>query len=127
MDLCHDDFAGHKCPACGQTVPEIDGILLDKSVCTVHYNGRDLRLTPKEFSVFEALVYARGRPVSKNFIMDWLYGMEGDDPVWRIVEVYIHKIRKKALVAKIDLIIETIWGRGYRIKKVGAYIEGQGH
>lgn len=77
-----------------------------------------LSLTPKEFSLLEALLKAGGAPVSTGDLYELAWGEPADPAGMNTVMVHIRHLRKK--LAEIDastLYVETVWGMGYRIAK----------
>jgi two-component system cell cycle response regulator CtrA len=49
--------------------------------------------------------------------MSQLYSSEVDEePEQKIIDVFVHKIRKKLEAATGEQCIETVWGRGYSMK-----------
>ena len=76
-------------------------------------------LTAKEYAMMELLCLRKGSVVSKESFLDHLYGGM-DEPEMKIIDVFICKLRKKFEEAGVDFDpIETVWGRGYRIKTEG--------
>lgn len=76
-----------------------------------------ISLTNKEFEILELLVRRRGIVISKEMVMDHLYGGI-DEPDIKIVDVFICKLRKKMQEIgghDVGKIIRTVWGRGYMI------------
>lgn len=72
--------------------------------------------TNKEYLLCEALAMSRGRTLSKQKIIEQVYGGFSDVET-KIVDVYVFKVRDK--LRRVGLIdptqaIETVWGRGYR-------------
>lgn len=74
---------------------------------------KSLDLTPKEFSILKALIQAKGRVLSRDQLLDqvWGYDYYGDA---RTVDVHVRRLRQK-LDKSADL-VETVKGFGYRIK-----------
>lgn len=72
-------------------------------------------LTAREAQFLDALLLSR-ETLTKQAAMDAIYG-EGDGPEPKIIDVYACKLRKKLapLFDPDTLVIETVWGRGYRI------------
>lgn len=68
-------------------------------------------LTGKEGAVFQVLL-GRER-ASKELIMMQVYCGSHDEPEIKIVDVFICKMRRK--LKPFGIIIETIWGQGYRL------------
>lgn len=71
-----------------------------------------LRATNMEYDILEALVIRRGRTVSREMLMDLVYGGM-DEPDVKIIDVYIYKLRRKLALMGAPNMIETVWGRGY--------------
>lgn len=68
---------GANCPACGQSLPQLEGINSDPSTRVVIRNGRGIYLPPKQFPLFHCIfrAYPAGLP------MERLVGlMYADDP-----------------------------------------------
>ncbi|KAA3609675.1 MAG: DNA-binding response regulator [Calditrichaeota bacterium] len=77
--------------------------------------GVSVDLTKKEFEILLYLAERPGRVISRNTLLN---GIWGDDIVIidRTIDVHIRKIREK-LGAEADALIETIRGVGYRFKE----------
>lgn len=80
---------------------------------TVSLDGAPIYLTSHEWAVMELLALRKGLTVSKDALMNHLYGGM-DEPEPKIVDVFICKIRRKLGDAK--TVVETTWGRGYRLR-----------
>lgn len=88
--------------------------LKDDGVIRCPVTGRQTApLTPRQAVVFETLLDNHPRITSKALIMDAVYGLEGDEPSDKIVDIYIHQIRDRLRTAQTRLWIENQWGRGY--------------
>lgn len=92
---------------------ELGNLSLNLDSKKVAIDGAEVRLTGKEYQVLELLVTRRGTAVTKEMILNHLYGGL-DEPEAKIIDVFICKIRKK-LSAMGGVAIETIWGRGYSV------------
>jgi len=79
---------------------------------TLDVAGERVHLTGKEFQMLELLALKRGTTVTKEMFLDHLYG-GSYEPVMKIIDVFICKLRKKLMAACGENYIETIWGRGY--------------
>jgi len=99
----------------GENLLTIGELQLDLRRQMVEAHGRTVNLTRKEFEVLRLLFLQKGGVVSKNAFLDHLYGGM-DEPEIKIIDVFICKLRKK-LEAALDgaSLIETVWGRGYRV------------
>lgn len=77
-------------------------------------DGQTIRLTTKEFSLFQALYNADGQPVSRDKLLETL--LEDEKITARNIDVHVYSLRKK--IKPSDLIIETVWGEGYRLTEL---------
>lgn len=77
-------------------------------VCTV--DGKQVELTPREFSVVEYLMRRQGEVVPKSEILEhvWDFAFDGGD---NVVEVHVSALRRKLGTTA----IETVRGAGYRM------------
>lgn len=68
-----------------------------------------------------------GKAVSKDSIMDTLYFDRPDDaPHIKIIDIYICHIRRKLKEHGDKYCIETVWGRGYRMREgAGDFKQGR--
>lgn len=99
----------------GNTI-EIGDILIDKDKHEVYKGGEIIELTLKEFDLLKTLAENRGKVVSRNTLLDeiWGYDYFGET---RTVDVHIRHLRKK--IEDDDSnpkYVETIRGRGYKLK-----------
>lgn len=78
----------------------------------IYVRGKAVTLTKKEYQIAEILALRKGVVLSKEAILDHLYGGL-DEPNPKIIDVFICKIRKKLQNLGVDDFIETNWGRGY--------------
>lgn len=83
----------------------------------VYKNGMEIELTPKEYLLLETLISHPNVVMSKDKLLDvvWGYEFDGDS---KSVDVQVHRLRKKIEddPAK-PRYIETVWGIGYRWKE----------
>ncbi len=84
------------------------------STKTVMVDGVQVRFTVKEYGVLELLSLRKGMTISKEMLLNHLYGGM-DEPEIKIIDVFICKIRKK-LRAVEGHDVETVWGRGYVLR-----------
>lgn len=79
-------------------------------------DGKDLGLTGMEFSLLSYLANNKDRAVSRNELLDKVWGFENEVET-RATDDMIKRIRKKLSDAKSSLKIETVWGFGFKIKE----------
>jgi two-component system cell cycle response regulator CtrA len=66
-------------------------------------------LTPKESKIFGMLM--KRELATKETLMQVLYADQVEEPEMKIVDVFVHKIRKK--LERFGIPIETKWGLGW--------------
>ncbi len=81
---------------------------------TVRFDNREPKLTFKEFNLLKLLIQNSGRVLSRDKILDavWGYNYYGES---RTVDVHIRRIRKK-LGPGAEEYIDTVIGVGYRFR-----------
>lgn len=97
-------------------VIKIDDILIDVEKHEVTKGDAKIELTLKEFELLRILAENRGKVLSRNMLLDevWGYDYFGET---RTVDVHIRHLRKKIEDNdKVPKYIETIRGVGYKIK-----------
>src|SRR6202163_4495789 len=79
--------------------------------------GVKVQLTGKEYQIVELLALRKGSTLSKEVILNHLYGGM-DEPDLKIIDVFICKLRKKLFNASGGKdYIETVWGRGHVLRE----------
>jgi len=82
----------------------------------VKVDGAPIYLTEKEYQLLELLSLRKGTTLSKEIILNHLYG-DADGPGIKIIDVFICKLRKKLADPTGGVsYIETISGRGYALR-----------
>jgi two-component system, OmpR family, phosphate regulon response regulator PhoB len=77
----------------------------------VRYRGHEVRLTPKEFELFRYMVERPGRVVTRERLLEHVWGYETDVET-RSIDAHIRRLRLKLGPARDH--VETIVGLGYR-------------
>ena len=88
-------------------------IKLDNSRFEVLVNGQVIDFTLKEYELLEFLIQHKGQAMSRDVLLDRLWGFEYDGDT-RIVDVHIFKIREK--LKDYGIKIKTIRGIGYMLE-----------
>jgi DNA-binding response OmpR family regulator len=101
------------CPVCGGPLPDSDLRLVPGENIAVR-GGQAIRLTRREFQIFNRLNQSRFRIVHKADIMEAVYGSEGEEPDWKILDQFLHRLRKK--LVKLGLVIEVVRNEGFALK-----------
>jgi two-component system cell cycle response regulator CtrA len=92
----------------------IGNVEINMNAKKIFVGDLEVTLTKKEYQIVEILALRKGCVLSKEAILDHLYGGL-DEPNPKIIDVFICKIRKKMLALGADDLIETNWGRGYMV------------
>ena len=88
-------------------------LAIDLSTQAVQLRGQPLELTAFEYRLLEFLVRERGRVVSRQALIDYLYP-HGDDRDSNVLDVLLGRLRRKLDPDGSLAPIETVRGRGYR-------------
>jgi len=96
---------------------ELGDLVLDIVARTCRRGETDIPLSPREFALLEALLRSRGEVVSKQDLLDRVWGedFEGDP---NVVEVYVGYLRRKIDRPFGLTDLETVRGEGYRLGSV---------
>jgi two-component system, OmpR family, response regulator VanR len=96
---------------------EIDDLTINTATHQVTIDGREVKLTPREFSILELL--ARNRGIV--FSIEKIYESVWNEPFYEsdnTVMVHIRKLREKMeTTPRQPKYIKTVWGIGYKIEK----------
>lgn len=88
---------------------------------TVSLNGDKLSLTNREFEL--ALFFFRntGKMMSRNHLLEAIWGIENKSVSTRTVDTHVSRLRKKLKLGEENgWILSAIYQHGYRIERVGA-------
>ena len=99
----------------GETVHvlSVGAVSLDPGRHSVTVGGRAVELTPKEFDLLHALMAAAGRVLSREHLLNRVWGYARADEIEsRTVDVHIRRLRAK--LGAEERRIATIKGVGYR-------------
>lgn len=93
---------------------EVGPLSVDIDAKLVRLDGRTepLDLTRYEYMILENLALRQGHTLSKQDLLDALYGGI-DAPEEKIIDVYMCKLRRKLSPPGYPPLVHTIWGRGY--------------
>ncbi len=91
------------------------GLELDRLNRAVKRHGKTVSLTEVEMKILTALLGRRGDPISRQELLDEVWGIRFD-PGTANLDVHLHNLRKK-LRAVGPPLIENVRSRGWRIKE----------
>ena len=78
--------------------------------------GGEIQLTPNEFNLLAYLMENQNRAVSRDELLDKIWGFSADIET-RVADDTVKRLRKK--LAHTELIVDTVWGFGFRLKAKG--------
>lgn len=91
-----------------------NGLKINLKLHKAFLNGKDLRLTPKQFSLLSCLVEHMGEVVTKEELYQAAWANEYDINSDDVFKYHIRQIRKKLEAHGAEGLIETSWGVGYQ-------------
>jgi two-component system OmpR family response regulator len=83
---------------------------LDVAARRLFFDDQAIELPARELALIELLLARQGRVVSKEQMIDHLFGF-GDDVGSNAIEVYVHRVRRK--LEPLGIEIRTVRGMGY--------------
>ena len=98
-----------------QRVLQIGLLLLDLDAHRVEVNGREVKLTPTEFSLLQALAEHPGHALTRQELIEGGLGYSYE-ALERTVDSHIKNLRRKLAAAGApEDLVETVFGIGYRL------------
>ncbi|BDR68409.1 DNA-binding response regulator [Clostridium tetani] len=93
---------------------QFNDLTIDIDSYTVIYNGKEIKMPPKEFELLYYLASNKNRVFTREQLLCevWGYDYPGDS---RTVDVHIKRLREK-LEEGSNWQIETVWGVGYKFE-----------
>ncbi len=95
-------------------VLSFDRLSLDPARHTVKWAGEGVHLTAKEFALLEALLAARGRVLSRQTLLEQVWGYSYAEGT-RTVDVHVRRLREK--LPGLAPFIVTVKSLGYRLSR----------
>jgi DNA-binding response OmpR family regulator len=98
-----------------EPVLSVAGLRIDLAGRRVHRDGAELVLTPREFDLLAFLARHPGRAFTREALLDhvWQYAFYSDTST---VTVHVRRLRGKVEQdPDRPVVIETVWGVGYRL------------
>ena len=99
------------------SVLTVGPVRLDSARQLAHRGERELRLTLKEFAVLRYLLSRPGHLVSSEELLEHVWD-ENADPFTQTVRVTVGTLRRKLSLPGEPQLLETVIGRGYRLREV---------
>ena len=86
----------------------------DTAARRLFYGDQPIEMSARELALTELLLARQGKVVSKEQIIDQLFGF-GEDVGSNAIEVYVHRVRRK--LEPLGVEIRTVRGMGYLLDK----------
>jgi DNA-binding response OmpR family regulator len=101
-----------------QEILKIGDLILDKEVKKVLLGGEPLEMTEKEFQLAWMLVSNVGRLLSRDHLLETIWGV-GPDLITRTVDTHISRLRRKLkLTPENGWRLKAIYHQGYRLEQL---------
>jgi DNA-binding response OmpR family regulator len=92
-------------------------LVMDRSRHQVTVGGRPVELSPREFALLEYLLTRKDEVVTRNDIETHVW--DASFGSWaNVVEVTVHRLRKKIDCGRTDRLLHTVRGAGYVLQRV---------
>ena len=95
-------------------VLQFPGLVINRSQFKVEWEGKDLKLSPKEFELLWFLASNYGQVFSREHLLDKIWGFDFYGGI-RTVDSHINRLREK-FDEMGDKYIKTVWGVGYKFE-----------
>ena len=103
---------GHSAPGASLTHGRVR---LDVAARRLFHDDEPIEMSARELALTELFLARQGRVVSKEQMIDHLFGF-GDDVGSNAIEVYVHRVRRK--LEPLGIEIRTVRGMGYLLDKI---------
>ncbi|USY56691.1 response regulator transcription factor [Bacillus sp. 1780r2a1] len=100
-------------PIVEETV-EIDQITLNRSSQMMNNGDKSIQLSPREFQLLDFLLKNKGQVLSRDIILDRVWGYESDVSI-KTIDATVKLLRKKLDYFGKQELIQSIRGVGYKI------------
>jgi two-component system OmpR family response regulator len=98
-----------------QTVLKVGDLEMNLIARTVHRDGQEIDLQPREFQLLEFLMRHAGQSVTRTMLLEkvWEYHF---DPQTNVIDVHISRLRSKIDKGFDKAMLQTVRGAGYRLE-----------
>ena len=94
---------------------QVGPLTLDLTTQRVNRDGREIDLTPTEFSLLELLMRFAGQVVTRRMLCEHLWEIDWEGTT-NVIEVHINRLRGKLDKGYDESLIQTVRGRGYVLR-----------
>jgi two-component system, OmpR family, response regulator len=113
--LARIDAIGRRAVARPSSHMQVGPLSLDLTLRRVSRDGKEIPLTPTEFSLLEFLMRYAGQVVTRKMLCEHLWDADWEG-VTNVIEVHINRLRGKIDKGFETPLIHTVRGRGYVIQ-----------
>jgi two-component system OmpR family response regulator/two-component system copper resistance phosphate regulon response regulator CusR len=97
------------------TMVQVGELSLDLSTRRVHRDGKEIELSPTEFSILEFLMRFAGQVVTRKMLCEHLWEADWEGTT-NVVDVHINRLRTKVDRPFARPLIQTVRGQGYALQ-----------
>jgi len=102
-------------PRTVQTTLEAGDLVMDRAARAVTRAGASVDLSPREFALLEYLLAHKDQVVDRQQLAERVWG-EDDRPQSNLVDVTIHRLRRKIDEGRDGRLLATVKGAGYMLR-----------
>lgn len=97
-----------------QPILHIRDVMIDTDKRYIEKDDQEIKLTAKEYDLFVFLARHKGKPFTREELLEMIWGYEyaGDG---RLIDDLVKRVRKKLEMHHSSVELSTIWGYGYRL------------
>ncbi|MCM3787256.1 response regulator transcription factor [Domibacillus indicus] len=102
-------------PIVEETV-SIQGVELNRNSQTIQKNGQSIQLSPREFQLLDLLVQNKGQVLTRDVMLDRIWGYE-TDVTTKTIDATVKLLRKKLDLVDRPDIVQSVRGVGYKVEE----------
>ncbi|WNS81459.1 response regulator transcription factor [Domibacillus sp. DTU_2020_1001157_1_SI_ALB_TIR_016] len=102
-------------PIVEETV-SIQGVELNRNSQTIQKNGQSIQLSPREFQLLDLLVQNKGQVLTRDVMLDRIWGYEADVTT-KTIDATVKLLRKKLDLVDRPDIVQSVRGVGYKVEE----------
>ena len=87
-----------------------------ESAHTLHCGQTEIDLSMTEFTLLGCLLETPGTAVSRNDLLDRVWGIDSEEIETRVTDETVRRIRQKLKTAGSSVRITAVWGYGYKLE-----------
>lgn len=98
-----------------EDIIRIRDLELQRTNRTAIQGGRQIQLSPREFQILDLLLQNKGRTLTREVILDKVWGLDADVNL-KTIDAIVKLIRKKLELSGSRELIQSVRGVGYKIE-----------